>query len=173
MSCLRNCVTRCGDDQFEIVPWHALADFYNKTVALYTKQIQGMRLIIALIILLSITNTMTMSVMERIGEIGTSMALGVKRSGIVRLFLSEGILIGCVGGVLGLLLGLILAWHNLQYWNPHAAPSGHGTRLYGTNSGYVGYRLEIDGARGGNNLRRQHLPRLESIAYASRRCLAA
>lgn len=93
----------------EIVPWYALADFYNKTASLFTKQIQGIRLIIALIILLSISNTMTMSVMERIGEIGTCMALGVKRAGIMRLFLSEGVLLGCLGGLLGLILGLLLA----------------------------------------------------------------
>ena len=96
-------------EEFEIVPWYALADFYNKTVTLFTKQIQGIRLIIALIILLSITNTMTMNVMERIGEIGTSLALGMKRTGIMRLFVSEGILIGCLGGLLGLTLGLLFA----------------------------------------------------------------
>jgi putative ABC transport system permease protein len=96
-------------DKFEVVPWHKLADLYNKTATLFTKQIQGIRLIIALIILLSISNTMTMSVMERISEIGTSMALGVKRAGILRLFVSEGILLGCFGGLLGLLTGVAFA----------------------------------------------------------------
>jgi putative ABC transport system permease protein len=95
-------------DQFEVVPWYQLADFYNKTATLFTRQVQGVRLIIALIILLSISNTMMTSVMERIGEIGTAMALGVKRIGVMRLFLSEGILLGCFGGVLGLLVGLVL-----------------------------------------------------------------
>ena len=80
-----------------------------KTVTLFTKQIYGIRFIIAVIILLSITNTMTMNVMERIGEIGTSMALGVKRMGIMRLFMSEAVLIGCFGGVAGVLLGLLFA----------------------------------------------------------------
>jgi putative ABC transport system permease protein len=96
-------------EEFEIVPWYALADFFNKTVSLFTKQVHGVRVIIALIILLSISNTMTMSVMERIGEIGTSLALGVRRIDIMRLFISEGILLGCLGGLLGLMLGLILA----------------------------------------------------------------
>ena len=96
-------------NNFEIVPWYELADFYNKTVILFTKQVQGIRIIIALIILLSISNTMTMSVMERIGEIGTSMALGTKRTSIMRLFLSEGTLLGCLGGLLGLIVGLLLA----------------------------------------------------------------
>ncbi len=96
-------------DKFDVVPWYQLADTYNKTAALFTKQVQGIRLIIALIILLSIWNTMTMSVIERISEIGTSMALGIKRSGILRLFVSEGVLLGCFGGILGLLAGVALA----------------------------------------------------------------
>jgi putative ABC transport system permease protein len=103
---LRN---KLSSSEFEIAPWYALADFYNKTVTLFTKQIQGIRLIIALIILLSITNTMMMNVMERIGEIGTSLALGMRRIGIMRLFVSEGVLIGCLGGLLGLTLGLLFA----------------------------------------------------------------
>lgn len=106
---LQNLQNKLASGNFEIVPWYQLADFYNKTVTLFNKQIQGIRLIIALIILLSISNTMTMSVMERIGEIGTSMALGVKRAGIIRLFLSEGVLLGCFGGLIGLTLGLLLA----------------------------------------------------------------
>ena len=55
--------SRLPHGQFEIVPWYRLADFYNKTVTLYNKQIEVIQLIIALIILLSISNTMTMSVM--------------------------------------------------------------------------------------------------------------
>ena len=95
--------------EFEIIPWYSLADFYNKTVDLFTKQVNGIKIIIALIILLSIFNTMSISVMERIGEIGTAMALGVKRTDIMRLFLAEGVLIGCIGGLLGLMMGLLLA----------------------------------------------------------------
>lgn len=96
-------------DQFEVVPWHQLADFYNKMKRLFTQQVHGVRLIIALIILLSISNTMTMSVLERISEIGTSMALGSKRVGVLRQFVGEGVLLGCFGGLLGLLVGTALA----------------------------------------------------------------
>jgi putative ABC transport system permease protein len=105
LTALRN---KLKNDDLEIVPWYSLADFYNKTVSLFTKQIHGIRIIIAIIILLSITNTMTMNVMERIGEIGTSLALGMKRTAIMRLFVAEGILIGSAGGLLGLVLGLSL-----------------------------------------------------------------
>ncbi|ABI58906.1 ABC transporter permease [Nitrosomonas eutropha] len=98
-----------SSDQFEIVPWYQLADFYNKTTVLFTKQVQAIKLIIALIILLGISNTMTMNVMERTGEIGTAMALGVKRIDILRQFLCEGALIGGIGGILGALVGWLLA----------------------------------------------------------------
>ncbi len=95
---------------FEIVPWTQLADFYNKTVDLFSRQIGVVKLIIALIIVLSISNTMTMNVMERTVEIGTAMALGIKRKRILTLFLMEGLLVGVLGGALGIAGGLLLAY---------------------------------------------------------------
>jgi len=95
--------------QFEVVTWYELADFYRKTVALFSRQTDVVRIIIAAIILLGISNTMMMTVTERTGEIGTSMALGVPRRGILTLFLLEGALLGVCGGALGVLLGTMLA----------------------------------------------------------------
>ena len=111
-------------DQFEVVPWSRLSDFYNKTATLFTRQIQGLRLIIALIILLCISNTMIMSVLERTGEIGTAMALGVKRGGVLRLFLSEGVLLGCTGGIIGIVVGVALAYIITKIGIPMPAPPG-------------------------------------------------
>ena len=134
-------------DKFEIVPWYRLSDFYNKTVALFTKQIHGIKLIIALIILLSISNTMTTNVMLRIGEIGTSLALGVKRAGISRIFLSEGILLGCFGGLLGLTVGLLLAGIISSIRHSDATSRRTGTGLYWTNSSHLAHSAGISGAR--------------------------
>ena len=96
-------------DQVQVVPWSELADFYNKTSALFAKQVGVIYVIIAVIIVLSISNTMTMSVMERVGEIGTMMALGTRRSGILTLFLLEGLILGVVGVLIGLVAGSLLA----------------------------------------------------------------
>jgi putative ABC transport system permease protein len=96
-------------DKFEIVPWTALADFYNKTVVLFSRQVSVVKFIIGLIIVLTISNTQMMSVLERTTEIGTSLAIGVRRRALMRMFVAEGALIGAVGGVLGLLLGFVLA----------------------------------------------------------------
>ncbi len=90
-------------------PWYELADFYNKTKVLFGRQVNVVQLIIAVIIVLSISNTLIMSVVERTGEIGTLMALGLKRRNILQLFVSEGVLLAIIGGSLGLALGIALA----------------------------------------------------------------
>ena len=92
-------------DLYEFVPWTSLADFYNKTVTLFSSQVQVVKVIIGLIIVLSISNTQTMSVLERTTEIGTVLALGQKRSVVMRLFVLEGVLLGILGGLLGILMG--------------------------------------------------------------------
>ena len=121
---LRDLQQRFAADQFQVVHWKALSDFYNKTEVLFSRQLNGVRLIVAVIILLSILNTMMMSVMQRIGEIGTSMALGVKRTSIVQLFLSEGLLLGCLGAILGVLAGTGLAYVISAIGIPMPPPPG-------------------------------------------------
>lgn len=94
---------------YEVTPWTKLADFYNKTVELLTRQIQVVKVIIGLIIVLSIGNTMTMSVLERTTEIGTAMALGVRARRILRMFVLEGALLGAIGGTIGIVVGYAMA----------------------------------------------------------------
>jgi putative ABC transport system permease protein len=95
--------------KLEIVPWTQLADFYNKTVLLFSRQVTVMKLIIAAIIVLSISNTMMMSVMERTGEVGTSMALGNSRRDMLSQFIGEGLILGMAGALIGVVLGTALA----------------------------------------------------------------
>lgn len=96
-------------ENIEFVPWYAHADFYNKTVALLSQQINVLRIIIGLIIVLSISNMLIMNVMERTGEVGTLLAIGFKRKKILRMFAAEGLALGIVGGLLGIALGYALA----------------------------------------------------------------
>ncbi len=92
----------------ELRRWEDLADFYNKTVAMFNKFYLIMRIVTGIIVVLGIFNTLNMAVMERISEIGTLMALGVRRSGVMKLFLLEGLLLGTVGGVFGVIAGMIV-----------------------------------------------------------------
>jgi putative ABC transport system permease protein len=47
--------------------------------------------------------------MERIKEIGTRMAIGAKKKDIMIQFLSEAVLISFTGGIIGVILGIVLA----------------------------------------------------------------
>ncbi len=58
---------------------------------------------------IGIMNIMFASVMERIKEIGTRMAIGAKKKDIVVQFLSEAILISVSGGFIGVVLGIVLS----------------------------------------------------------------
>ena len=100
---------RFSASDLEFVPWHEMAHFYNQVVALLSKQIALVQLIIAIIIILSISNTMMMNVLERTSEIGTCLAIGRSRRQILRQFVYEGMTIGVLGGALGISLGMLLA----------------------------------------------------------------
>jgi putative ABC transport system permease protein len=110
--------------EVRIVAWTELADFYNKTVTLFSRQIGILQVIVAMIIVLSITNTMLMSVVERTGEVGTALALGVPRWRVVSQFVLEGFLLGLFGAAAGLLLGLAAAWGISAIGIPMPPPPG-------------------------------------------------
>jgi putative ABC transport system permease protein len=93
----------------EFVPWYERADFYNKTVTLFLQQMKVFQLIIGVIIVLSISNMLIMNVLERTGEIGTLMAIGFRRAGVMRLFITESLLLGLAGGGIGVAAGYGLA----------------------------------------------------------------
>jgi putative ABC transport system permease protein len=57
-----------------------------------------------------ITNTMFVSVMERTREIGVLKALGYRPRQIMGIFLSEAVVTGAVGGVLGTMFGYVLSF---------------------------------------------------------------
>ncbi|MBU0708237.1 FtsX-like permease family protein [Patescibacteria group bacterium] len=61
---------------------------------------------IALIVAaLGMFNTLTVSLLERTREVGLMKALGAKRKDVFALFLSEALIISCIGGALGILFG--------------------------------------------------------------------
>lgn len=59
---------------------------------------------------IGIMNIMFASVMERIKEIGTRLAIGAKKADIVAQFLAEAVLISVSGGIIGVILGIVLSF---------------------------------------------------------------
>ncbi|HKS96205.1 MAG TPA: FtsX-like permease family protein, partial [Terriglobia bacterium] len=98
-----------GGAGLQFVPWFELSDFYNKTVALMSRQMNVVQALIGLLIVLGISNILIMNVLERTGEIGTVLALGARRRKVLALFLAEGLVLGLAGAVAGLVIGLALA----------------------------------------------------------------
>ncbi len=70
---------------YEIKPWYELADFYQKTEALYRRQFGALQFIILVMLVLSVASTVNMAVYERTGEFGTLLALGFARRQIFTL----------------------------------------------------------------------------------------
>lgn len=95
--------------RLEVKTWIELNDFYANTVEMYDAQFGVLRIIILLMVLLSVINSVNMSVFERVGEFGTMMALGNRTRRIFQLIVMENIIIGLVGAGLGVFLGIILA----------------------------------------------------------------
>lgn len=98
-----------GPGRYELVPWHAQADYYAKVKRLYSAQLDVLQLIIAVVITVSISNALVMSVIERTSEIGTMMAMGSRRRTILGMFVAEGALVGLIGALAGVVLGWLLA----------------------------------------------------------------
>lgn len=68
-----------------------------------------MAIIAVVVASLGIVNTLTINVLERTREIGMLRAIGMLRSQVVSMILSEATLMGLVGGLLGLGFGILLA----------------------------------------------------------------
>ena len=100
----------------------------QEDMALQTRWMVGLALLISFV---GILNAMLMSVTERFREIGTMKCLGALDSFVVRLFLLESTFQGVGGTLIGILLGLALAF-------------GEGLRLYGGET----MRLVVPGELG-------------------------
>ena len=98
-----------GASGLEVKTWVELNDFYEKTVELYKRQFGVLQLIILIMVLLSVANSVNMSVFERVGEFGTMMSLGNRSNQVFGLILTESVVLGLIGSGLGVALGVVLA----------------------------------------------------------------
>jgi putative ABC transport system permease protein len=98
-----------GAKGFEIAKWNKLSDFYEKAVDLYDRQFGVLRLIILLMVLLSVANSVNMTIFERTREFGTVIALGTRPAVVFRTVLAESVIIGFLGALIGIVIGSLLA----------------------------------------------------------------
>jgi putative ABC transport system permease protein len=98
-----------ASEGLEVMRWDELNDFYAKTVDLYDRQFGVLQLIILAMVLLSVMNTVNMTVFERTGEFGTMRALGNSGIDVLALVMTESALLGVIGAAIGVVIGVLLA----------------------------------------------------------------
>ncbi|MBI5498186.1 MAG: ABC transporter permease [Deltaproteobacteria bacterium] len=95
---------RVGGD-YEVSTWEQVMPFLKDTVARLRTIMAGISVTMFLIVILGIINTVLMSVFERVREIGTMLAVGMRRRQVLALFMLEALAMGMVGGVTGTAIG--------------------------------------------------------------------
>ncbi|WP_444957198.1 ABC transporter permease [Microbulbifer sp. ZKSA002] len=96
--------------ELEITTWEDRAFFYQGVKSLYDRIFGLMGIIMALVIFVSLFNTLAMSVTERTREIGTLSALGASKVELITGFILEALVLAVVGSLAGVILaGLISA----------------------------------------------------------------
>jgi ABC-type antimicrobial peptide transport system permease subunit len=91
--------------------WKQLAPELEFTYEMMILELEIFLGIILAALLFGITNTMLMSVMDRIREFGVLMAVGMKRIRVFFLILIETFILSIFGGILGMALGGITVWY--------------------------------------------------------------
>ena len=110
--------------EVEIQTWQELSSFYNQVHGMFDMIFGFIFLIVLTVVLMSVANSMGMTVVERTREIGTLRAIGLKRRGVVRLFTTESMLLTLIGCGVGLLITLGVRWGinaaNVSYVPPNS-----------------------------------------------------
>ena len=93
---------------YEVTTWAELDPMTKTRVASMGYVLFFIALVLALLVATGIVNTMLMSVYERVREIGTMLALGVRRWQVTMLFLWEAMALGLLSALCGAGLGLLI-----------------------------------------------------------------
>jgi putative ABC transport system permease protein len=123
---------RLGLD-LEMRDFTELTPQYNQIINLFGSIFTFITVVMAIVVMFTVSNAMGMSVIERTDEIGTTRAMGVRRSGIRLQFLLEGSLLGVVGSTAGVVVAHLVAYlinHAGLTWTPPGSPGPIPLRVY-------------------------------------------
>lgn len=93
---------RAAGLDLEIRTWDEQSAFYNQVHGMFDMIFGFIFGIVLTVVVMSVANSMGMAVVERTREIGALRAVGLRRSGVIRLFVTEAallVLLGCIAGL--------------------------------------------------------------------------
>lgn len=97
------------DQPLAVLDFRELNPFFVQTMQMFDTIFGFVFVLIGGIVLFTVSNTMNTTVVERTVEIGTLRAIGLRRGGILALFVTEGALLGLSGAIFGAVLALVMA----------------------------------------------------------------
>lgn len=103
-------IARHGDEDFTLITQDKMLDVLGSILDILTLGVAAIGGISLLVGAVGILTIMTISVTERTSEVGLLRALGARRGHILYLFLSEAVVLGFAGGVLGVTAAILLVW---------------------------------------------------------------
>ena len=101
----RRHITGGKDDDFNIFDTKQISDTLSSTTTLLTNIVTAVAGISLIVGGIGIMNIMLVSVTERTREIGIRLAIGAVANEVLMQFLIEAVVLSCLGGLIGLLLG--------------------------------------------------------------------
>jgi putative ABC transport system permease protein len=90
--------------------WLEKAFYYKGVSGIYDRIFGLLGIIMLIMVFFAISNTVSMSVVERTREIGTLRAIGTYSREILKNFMLEGLVIGVLGSLVGMLIGLSVSF---------------------------------------------------------------
>jgi len=96
-----------------VIPWNQMEALAFEDVSHLENQL--ILMITLLIAAIAIINTVILSALERMGEIGMMKAMGLQTREVVYTFVLESTSIGILGGLAGLLFGAAAVWALVSY----------------------------------------------------------
>ncbi len=104
-----NAITDAFSDQVSVTSATAVLNTLSSVFSIIQLFLAGIAAISLLVAGIGIMNIMIVSLMERTREIGILKALGMKSRTVLLVFLSESVIIGLIGAVMGIASGWVLA----------------------------------------------------------------
>ncbi len=93
-------------------PWQEILPSVSQMLAISKQSYFMTYLLIYLVAAVGILNTQRMSALERKREFGVLMAIGMRPRKMFRMIVTESLVLGTVGGILGTILGVAVTWYH-------------------------------------------------------------